>query len=460
MNTLRTLASAAIILVCTTTQALAMGPRPPSNPHLGLDGSATMHSDSAASDTTDLVGPGLRVRSEFVYLGGTCSTVLIHSYGHPVVVCTDFQTKAPVIYIIDQYTKKQLAKMAINQGSTFGGIYAYINQHDQIVIAGGADSLLFIETKNDNGDWDLSIQQQVDLSSVIPDGEFLNAINPAADGGIWFATDKALLGRYDTYSGEITATRLQEGEEIHNSFANSGDGKVAIATDHALYLYTYRNGEINKLWRQSYDRGRARKPGKLSHGTGASPTFFGPKNGTDYVTILDNAKDGDALLIYHAQASEQPLLCKVDLPHNVHYASENSPIGIGNSVITSNTFGYPYPIDGTLPPSIPNSAPMESGMFRVDIDPQHNCEIVWSNNVGSAAVPKLSVGDQSIYTFERQGEAYYYNVIDFHSGEVLATHPVGEGRIFDTLQLAGNMTFGQVYWQGTTGGLLKIKPSW
>ena len=36
---------------------LALEPRPAPNPNVGLDGAATMHSDTYSSDTTPLLGP-------------------------------------------------------------------------------------------------------------------------------------------------------------------------------------------------------------------------------------------------------------------------------------------------------------------------------------------------------------------------------------------------------------------
>ena len=47
----------------------------------------------------------------------------------------------------------------------------------------------------------------------------------------------------------------------------------------------------------AYDRGSARKPGKLAWGSGASPTFFGP-NGSDYVMLTDNSDIQESVIVY------------------------------------------------------------------------------------------------------------------------------------------------------------------
>lgn len=55
----------------------AAGAEPPRNPHLGPNGTATMHGDSASSDTTPYAGPGPGpVDARYIPLAGACPTVL------------------------------------------------------------------------------------------------------------------------------------------------------------------------------------------------------------------------------------------------------------------------------------------------------------------------------------------------------------------------------------------------
>lgn len=74
---------------------------------------------------------------------------------------------------------------------------------------------------------------------------------------------------------------------------------TAVATDHALYLLRAdAGGRPFIVWRAPYDRGPARKPGQLGHGTGTTPVFFGPHDGTRYVAMVDNAAPREHLLVY------------------------------------------------------------------------------------------------------------------------------------------------------------------
>ncbi|PKF48811.1 hypothetical protein AT251_23410 [Enterovibrio nigricans] len=189
------------------------------------------------------------------------------------------------------------------------------------------------------------------------------------------------------------------------------------------------------------------------------------------MTIADNADDGERVLIYdaHVENPDRALLCSVDVPaYGGVFASENSPIAIGRTVIISSTYGYPYPIDNVLPPSVPSFAPIEGGMHRIDLRNSYkpgkgakkgnreNCHIQWSNAARSAAVPKLSVSDKLVYTVERLDDEYSFSAIEYSTGETLHSQTLGAGNLFNTLQLAGNVGFQRVFWQGTTGGIVKV----
>ncbi|MEY3573155.1 MAG: hypothetical protein RJA77_1070 [Pseudomonadota bacterium] len=91
----------------------------------------------------------------------------------------------------------------------------------------------------------------------------------------------------------------QAGEVITNSFATSqevGGGAVYVASNMAMYrLVILPNGEISDqakdgAWREAYDRGVRLKRGKISDGTGATPTLmgFGPDE-DQLVVITDGA---------------------------------------------------------------------------------------------------------------------------------------------------------------------------
>ena len=136
-------------------------------------------------------------------------------------------------------------------------------------------------------------------------------------------------------------------------------------------------------------------------GTGSTPVYFGPTTGADYLTIVDNASPYVHALIY--QSGTGQLVCEQPALTKGGSGSEDAPIGIGNSVFVTSTYGYPYPaVPAGAPPAVPPTAPFVGGMTRVDLD-NPGCHTVWENTVRSEALLKLSTADSLIYTITRIG---------------------------------------------------------
>ena len=219
------------------------------------------------------------------------------------------------------------------------------------------------------------------------------------------------------------------------------------------------------IWSHSYDRGTKQKPGQLSHGSGATATFFGP-NGSDYVMLSDNADRQEKLIVYRSAdgsaVGEGPLFTPGAS------GTENSMIGLQNSIVGACTFGYPYAqYPDTKPAYRTQVAP---GMERWDVnDDASGITLKWRNNgIYSAAVPRLSTADNLIYTCERPrgpagvltGPVVYACAIDMDSGRVV--HRQRLPRLANLLaggdpsQMVGVIDKHGVWWQGTIGGIYRI----
>jgi hypothetical protein len=218
-------------------------------------------------------------------------------------------------------------------------------------------------------------------------------------------------------------------------------------------------GNPQIIWSHTYDRGPARKPGQLSWGTGSTPTYFGP-TGADYVTIVDNAEPQVHALVY--QSGTGTLICQQTVLTLGGPGSENSPIGVGNSMFIASTYGYPYPaVPPGAGPAVPATAPFVGGMTRVDIDnPGPGCHTVWENKVRSAALPHLSTGDGLIYTVTRIGfdqttplDVFAYSVIDPNTGRLLHQQPKSATLLSDPIQTASMVLMGNKIMQGNITGL-------
>ncbi|MEU9360424.1 hypothetical protein AB0D35_20200 [Streptomyces sp. NPDC048301] len=464
---------AAVVLGCagpaTAVSPSSSGPTPPHHPYAGPDGTATMHGDSGSSDTTPLPGPGVgTLSSSRTALASACPTVLVGADGYPVALCTPIFGQVPTVHLLNPDTGSSLTSLKLTKGSLLGGVYAYIDHQDRLVVADGSRSLLRVGHHRDSsGDWNLTVDRSLSLASAIPEGDAVTGLAPDWDGRVWFATGAGRVGTADDTTGTVNALTLPAGERVANSISTAPQG-TAVTTTHATYLLTADGGTPKVLWRKAYDRGSARKPGLLSWGSGSTPTFFGPGSGTEYIAVVDNADDTAHLNVYRTADGSD--VCSVPvLTAAAGPGSENSPVGAGRSVFVAGTYGYPYPaVPDGAGPSVPATADFAGGLTRVDVRPDGaGCSPVWDTALRSAAVPKLSTADGLLHTVVRDPlipgtrgtsllDPFRYVQIDPADGRVTRSSQVGVGSLYDTLQMAGTIAPDGAYLQGTVTGILRI----
>nr|WP_254205025.1 hypothetical protein [Nocardia alni] len=467
-------ASGVLVVASPASATTAWGPFAAPNPALGPRGSATMHSDAASSDATPLAGPGARAVGATVYpLAAACPTLLQGSDGLVVALCTAIADRAPTVELIDPHATGRAgfgitaATLKLTKGGLLGGVYAFLDNDNRLVVVDGNRHLLRIAHTHDSaGRWTLGVSSSVDLSGVVPAGDSVVGLVPDSTGAVWFATEHALVGRVANHTapGRVSAITLGAGEMVENSISSTPDGRVAVATTHALYeLRTGGSGRPEVAWRHAYDRGPGRKPGQLSWGTGSTPVYFGPDTGADYVAIVDNAAGAAHLLVFRS-GSGQPV-CSQPVLTRGGPGSENAPIGLGHTVVVASTYGYPYP---TLPqgagPAVPPTAPFTGGMTRVDVNAGANgCRTIWDSPVRSSAVPILSAADGLIYTVGRVGhenttplDGFEFTAIDAETGAIVSRSPLPGTIAEDPLQTAPLITRDHRVLQGTLSGILRI----
>ncbi|MEU9734281.1 hypothetical protein [Streptomyces sp. NPDC048002] len=445
------------------------GPLPPHNPYAGPDGTATLHGDTGSSDVTPLPGPGAGpLTSRRIALQSACPTILVGSDGIPVALCTPIFTRVPTAHLLDPATGESLTQLSIAKGSLLGGVYAYLDHRDRLVVVDGDNQLLRIaHRRKADGAWELYVDRSLSLAAAVPEGDAVTGLSPDWEGRVWFATGGGVVGTADETTGAVRTLALPSGERVENSISTSPAG-TAVATTHATYLLTARtDGTPAVSWRRTYDRGAARKPGQLSHGTGSTPTFFGPGDGGDYVTVVDNASPTVNLLVYRSDTGAQ--VCSVPVLASGGSGSENSPIGAGRSVFVASTYGYPYPaVPESAGASVPAAADFTGGLTRVDVRADGDgCDLKWETEVRSSAVPRLSTADGRIHTVVRGSvlpgsdstsllDPYYYTQIDPGTGAVTRSQYLGLSSLYDTLQMVGSLAPGGVVYQGTITGVVRI----
>jgi hypothetical protein len=456
------------VIAGTARAADTFGPLAPPNPFMAPQGLASLHNDAESSDAGPLPGPGAHLVAIFGYpLLAACPTIMQGTDGLVLALCTTDIQQTPTVYLIDPGGilphVVPLASLKITKGTLLGGVYAYLDNNNRVVMIDGNNRLVRISHAKDGplGRWQLTITESIDLSSAIPSGDGSVGIVPDYAGNVWFATGNGVVGAAKV-GGAVVSLQLPAGEQVANSISSAPSGGVAVATTFALYeLNLDGAGNPQILWRAAYDRGPGRKPGQLSWGTGSTPVYFGPTTGADYLTIVDNASPQVHALIF--QSGTGQLICEQTVLTQGGPGSENAPIGIGNSVFVTSTYGYPYPtVPAGAPPAMPPTAPFVGGMTRVDVY-NPGCHTVWDNKVRSAALPHLSIVDGLLYTITRIGldkttpaDVFAYGVVDSGTGKLLLQQPKSATILSDPIETPTMVLMDQRIMQGNITGLGRI----
>ncbi|WP_182358721.1 hypothetical protein [Tomitella gaofuii] len=486
----------------------------PGTPGLGPLGTATVHGDIYSTDTIPGVGPGTQTGVRASIPGGTCSSVFVGSDGMPVALCTAYvgtdplETTPPMVVLLDPATAAALARMQLAKGALLGGVYGYLDDQDRVVVADGAGVLHAVgHARDSSGAWTLTDEVIADLGPLIRDGDYVTGLAPGVDGRIWFVTVNAVVGT--VVPGDPASARILDlpadagqppGERVSNGITVRPGG-ASVMTSRALYEVDQgEDGQPHIRWRRAYDPGAARHPGMLSHGSGSTPTYFGP-NQDDYVAYLDAADQSTLFVLDRASGDVRcamPAFATTLHPETAApdgrliegpAQSENSPIALASpgggewSLIIANTYGFQYfpmAVDG---PAMPAQAPYRGGMTSIATDGS-GCTRQWTSNTRTATLPKATTGDRLIHGLS-YGDApdsgvlgdvltsgiaqktgpVFYTAIDADTGDEVVRSFVGTAPVDEPMELTGtvapNIGDGDgpgVYWQGTVGRMLRIGP--
>ena len=396
-------------------------------PGLGPAGTSTVHGDAASTDTMPGRGPGATPAVVGGLTGATCSTVFVGADGMPVALCTSYvglappTPLAPTVKLFHPDTAAVLAEVQLAKGALLGGVYGYLDDRDRVVVADGNRRLLAVgHERTSDGAWRMTVEVLADLSPGVPAGDAVTGLMPAFDGRVWFATTGGVVGtvRPGGVVGtvrpggggdddDVRTLALPEGEKITNGLT-VGPGGASVITTRALYeLDLSEDGTPTVRWRRGYEVGPARRPGLLAHGSGTTPTYFGP--GDSLVAITDDAAHPELIVLRRedgTQVCRMPAFATTLAPGSAApdgvliegpAATENSLIAFGRSLVLVNTYGFEYPPFAVDGPAVPPSAPYTGGMTRVDVRPGGGCARAWTSLARTASLPKLTTGDGLIH---------------------------------------------------------------
>lgn len=460
-------------------------PLPP-NPHMASTAAANVHGDSQASDTHrhGPLGREPTVRSAMLGPFPTlCGPVAFTRAANLIVICANLSGVS--LLAMDPQTLDVLARTRLGQrdatvaailsldlrkvfDDVSGGAYGFLDELDRFVVAGptqvihvlslaeAPDGWRFVEERS----YDLNPHLERDcksLANLHPTDrcDTVIAVAPDWEGRYWFVSHFGVVGVVDPRTGAVRTLELPEGEEVANGLAAGPDGVFAVTT-HALYgLEATPDGRPTVLWREPYDRGSRRKPsGALSWGSGTTPTLLGD----DLVAITDNADPQIHVLFVDRRRTVEGArtLCRVPVFGSGASATDNSLIGVGNSVVVENNFGYQTFLDLLLGRSV------RGGLARVDIAPDRkSCRVVWnSNERAPSSVAKMALQEGPVYAYTKDPDflvdAWYLTAIDFHTGRTLWKRRAGLGPSFDNMWSAITLGPDASAFVGVLAGIVRI----
>lgn len=453
------------------------------NPYTGSK-TAFMHDDAFSSDAFSGEAPTGELDFSFESKSGAVPTILQGSDHFLQVICVRNEStegdikRTPYLLLLEPKTMQTLASFKLPEGRALNNIYGYLNENDELMLANGKIIYRIAHHKMDEK-WEFSIEEQFTLNSVPDNFEFV-AITPDWDGNIWFGSYDAQAGFLNPKTGEFHILSLSDSkcEIIANSISSSPNG-IAIATTHSIYVLNIKNKQPRIAWQAPYNRGNRVKPGKLSWGTGSSPSFFGPKKGYEYLTILDAGTEGTHLNIYNSKSGKR-IASVLAFDGDYEQGSENSPIAFGNSVVIASTYGFIYPSSSSATDEI---GPLKNGIQRFDVNANgKGAKSVWYNkDVRTTSVPKLGRDSKKVHFINEDANGNQsYAELDFESGKWVtnveikldpyAVLPNANqltpekkkammqriGNPFNAMQMAGLFDGMGVFYQGTKLGILKI----
>lgn len=431
-------------------------------------GTRLMHRDINSSDSVPWAGPNVAGNLKWSVPLGTCSTTFQASDGMVLALCTKYlgteqkhknalgvDVVIPSVILFDPNTAQPLASLELKKTSLLGGVYGYLDEHDNVVIAEGAD-VLNISHRFQGGKWQLNVDKRVPLG--LPAGTSLGGLAPDEAGRTWFVTKDSTIGVVD--GGKIATLPLSKspgGETIANGLTGRPNG-MSVLTSHSLNEVVYDGEKIQLKWRRDYDRGTARKPGQLSWGSGTTPTVFGP--GGKWEAIVDNADGSPNLIVVDAATGAD--VCVMPAFAGSGPGTENSLIASGNSLFIPSTYGFAYPPNAVDGKANPPFAPFTGGLARIDVTPTESgakCERRWEKPRKIETLPVLTEQDRTIWSLSTEPARLGVDLVGISAdtGEEVARRQVGNLPADLPMQLTGMVTPDGAYWQGTVTRMLRVK---
>ena len=453
----------------------------PQNPGLADNNYNSGHQDSYCSESVGLTGPNsdkLRLIIQYNPYGFT-----------PLMTCNRQNQMVAVsiglgIYRLIVFNSECEILSATNVGvlkdiHSFAGGYFFLNNDDNAVVVSN-DKLACFPTAN------VSKQDEVySLDAIWTSDNLVRLITKLTDVTdnslyvampIWQKKDRnplywvLLAGKYDIETSTLKSsayiavvqiipdstkgngcnTKVVDSMELtdqwnNNTIAvssqgvffvtNGCDAKTGACTSGYIYSIGFDTaaGKLKTNWKKPYKNSGFLKTGQKNIGSGTTPTLFDGIDGTEYVTITDNAYPQMNVVIYQ-RGGDGRLVSEVPVFPKMRGCDEASLIGVNGRVVVENNFGH------TL--DFPHSQYVanEPGIALIQVEQDCHCktETIWDNDhlnvFGMSMLARQSgvifanTGDWNVAEASTKGALYSISAIDSWDGREIWRLPLGQGR--------------------------------
>jgi hypothetical protein len=430
-------------------------PAAPQNPFMAPNERSNIHDDAYMTDTYQGAGPlGKGISRTSTFLSHECASLTFDSKNRIVAICVGVE--APILEMFDAKTLDSLASMPLppRTGASTGvftdfsgGGYFYLDNKDRVIAPTNTRHIFVIGETDGPG---FAMQQDYDLTNVVPFGDKIISALPDWAGRIWFASTAGVVGYVNPTDGSVKSIDTKEANG--NSFAVDESGGVYIVTDKAMYRFDASPSGVVTTWRVPYDNTGQKKPGQTEMGSGTTPTVMG----SDYVAITDNADPMNVVVYKRApQVTGDRVVCKIPVFSKGASDTDQSLVATPTSIVTENNYGYANPA------ATEEGKTTTPGLERIDLD-ANGCHKVWhSDEIAPSVVPKLSLANGIVYTYTKPArsdgeDGWYLTALDFATGKTLWSALAGEGLGYNNNYAPVTLGPDGSAYVGVTGGLVRL----
>lgn len=448
----------------------------PQNPYMAENPWNCIHNDSYQSDVYPNPGPlgrnplvsstwlGPPDGIQAIIVGMTFDSVNKVLIAASIKVLSDKGIALVQLTLIDAVTLTTLARFDLPKEPLMGtafrpaGAYFYMAEDHRIVIGTKDRTIWLVSYSYDTniGKWSFHLDNEADpwdLSSNIPEGDSIQALQPDWSGLLWFTSKGGVVGTLNMETGDVIGSMQLPGERIVNGHAAGEEGGVYIASTLAIYRFDAAlDGTPSITWREPYDAGTHVKEGQTDIGTGTTPTLMGDR----YVTITDNGQPQMQVLVF--DRDDGRLVCSEPVFQPGQASNENSLVATDTTIIVENNYGYKNPLKDTT-----HGRTTTPGLARIDVE-NDECRTVWTNETESipSLITKLSLANGLIYTYTKpRGPAttdpWYFTAIDFYTGETIWKILAGTGILYNNHYAGAYLGPNGTLYVGVLGGIVALR---